>query len=143
MLILASLAVQLSDAALQGDHASHMDFLDQKAEIKIVINPEARVSVTRLRDPAYSHCEQSPIIGIFIKNEAKLSTKLFASISEDGRDFRPLPPILLSGSANEHLEFQLPKQPGPVYDITIAFDVGPGTRDVGGRSETHLLIRCH
>ena len=120
------------------------------ALIRIVINPEARVSVSRVSRPPVLVRGASTPVEIEIVNQAKVRSRLRVT-SPSG--------VPAPGKPDPWLEFALPDlsplsgRPREIRvlnlrasvlgqrEAVLAFDVGHGTQDLGFRSEVALLLR--
>jgi hypothetical protein len=111
------------------------------ATLVVTINPEARVSVARAGPlPPPRPCGEPIEVSLEVVNEAAMPARLAAVSATSDVDVGALPP--LTGAAREHRTLRLRLQGPPPVDADLAFDVGPGTQDVGWRSATHLLLTC-
>lgn len=111
------------------------------ATLVVTINPEARVSVARAGPlPPPRPCGQPIEVAVDIENEALLRAPLAVASSMPAVQVEALP--LLTGAARERRILRLRLHAAAPVDADFAFDVGPGTQDVGWRSATHLLLTC-
>lgn len=115
------------------------------ASISIVINPEARISVSRSgKLPSEVSCGNAMILPVKIVNQGFVTAPLEASLAdgvpeEIGVEFPAEP---LKGTREERRILRLTlKKPG-LWDITIAFRAPTGIPDLGGHDRIHLLLRC-
>jgi hypothetical protein len=113
--------------------------------IKMVINPEARVSVTLAGAlPPPAPCGTAAELPVKIVNQAFVTARLEAQLVSNAPvgvtlDFHPEP---LKGVPEElrKLNITLTK-PGPT-DLTIAFRAHDKAPDLGGRDRIHFVMRC-
>lgn len=115
------------------------------ATLQITINPESRVSVTRIGElPQPAPCGTPVAIPVSIVNRGFFTGSLEASWAgspvEGGTlSWAPRP---MSGAPREtrvlHVSWS---QSGPV-DVTIAFKARGDRPDLGGRDRVHLLLSC-
>jgi hypothetical protein len=115
------------------------------ALIRIVINPETRISVSRVGQlPSTTSCGKPLILPVEIVNQGFVTAALEASIvdgaSEDISVEFPTQPLTGRDEERRILRVTL-RRPG-VSDITVAFRARHGFPDLGGRDRIHLLLRC-
>jgi hypothetical protein len=109
---------------------------------RLVINPEARVSVEVTgRVPTVTCGERLPL-AIEIINESLGTQTIHVKVLSPGARIvgQPLPPLF--GAEREIREFDIQLDSEQPVDITLEFDAGPGTDDLGGRSQTHIYAAC-
>lgn len=116
------------------------------APIKVLINPEARVSVSRNdRVPLpTAACGQVMSVPVTIVNQAFLTAPLEVRLVEPrprgvALAFSPQP---LLGVATEHRVLQLTLTDPELVDITVAFGTKNNIPDLGGRDRVHFLLQC-
>jgi hypothetical protein len=147
---LASASVQAQEQNHKRDDHQHHEHtaeasVPKDAPIKITINPEVRVSVSRGGDlPPPAACGRPIDLPVQIANQGFLTAPLEARLVE------PAPEGLhvefsadrLMGTREEQRMLRVTlKRPGPI-DITIAFRAKNDISDLGGRDRIHLLLRC-
>jgi hypothetical protein len=150
-------------AAKDRDAAKVQELLDPNVLVQVTINPESRVKA--MRGPATATLQQNGYVPVLVKvvNEGGVKSKLNMSSPQAG-------PIVSGGFAgdrikadkNRFLDVDLyrdrPMTPslsslkveyviGLIYssdsgrrEVTLAFDVGQGTQDLGFRAEVPVLF---
>ena len=120
--------------------------LASRALIQISINPETRVKAhrTKVLLPE-THCDMPSPWLVRIVNEGYVT----ASVNINLQGVPTGNPIVasllgpkLTGAMVEYRIMQLAMQKPGLTDITLVFDVGPGTEDLGVRAELPILLRC-
>src|SRR3954454_7191963 len=117
----------------------------QEAPIQIIINPEARVSVSLAGSlPHFVPCGTPTDFAVKIMNQGFVTSRLEAELvgvtpAGVNLNFHPAP---LTGVREElrHLRITLTR-PDPI-DLTIAFSSHNEVRDVGGRDRIHFVMPC-
>ena len=120
--------------------------LTSKAVLEVTINPEARVSVHRTPTPLPSPTCGKPFpLLIRIVNQAGATSDLRVRASHPSTaalvEIQP-PEPRLAGASVEYRALRLSLLHGGTTDITLVFDAGPGTEDLGNRATVSLLLRC-
>jgi len=115
------------------------------ALIRIVINPETRISVSRVGQlPSTTSCGKPLTLPVEIVNQGFVTAPLEASVvdgaSEDISVEFPTQPLTGRDEERRILRVTL-RKPG-ASDITVAFRARHGFPDLGGRDRIHLLLRC-
>jgi hypothetical protein len=129
-------------------HALHeMEaLLFSDAPIKITINPEARVSVSRSGElPPPPACGTAVELPVTIINQAFVTAPLEATpVGNSPPNIRlEFPSDPLKGIPEETRILRV-TIPGPEpTDVTISFRARNDIPDLGGRDRIHLLLRCH
>jgi hypothetical protein len=109
---------------------------------RLVINPEARVSVEVTgRAPTVTCGERLPL-AIEVINESLGTQTIRVRVLSPGARIVGQPLAPLSGAEREIREFDIQLDGEQPVDITLEFDAGPGTDDLGGRSQTHIYAAC-
>jgi hypothetical protein len=116
------------------------------APIKITINPEARVSVSRGGElPPPPVCGTAMELPVAIINQAFLTAPLEARwVGNTPPDIRlefPLDP--LKGIPKEMRVLRITLTKSEPSDLTISFRARNDIPDLGGRDRIHFLLRCH
>lgn len=153
MCLVMAIALAASELALahaqdhghrHGHHPTETS-ASSEAPIKITINPQARVSVSRGGElPPAAACGHAMELPVKIVNQGFVTTSLEASLVDSvpesiGLEF-PMEPLKGTREERRILRVTL-KKPG-LLDITIAFRARNDISDLGGRDRIHLLIRC-
>jgi hypothetical protein len=117
-----------------------------KAAIEITINPEARVSVRRTsaRLPLFACNVGEPLL-VRIVNQGRVSSGLNLRPLEDvGAKMVILEPIKprLSGAGVEYRLLMMTVNTVRPIELTLVADAGPGTDDLGFRSQLPLIVKC-
>lgn len=122
-------------------------FLRSNAQLEININPEARLSVIRTNAAApKTACEKSNYWLIRVENQGFVTAPLTVTPADPFTEkwieisYTRSP---LTGAAVEYriLKFRS-TAPGSV-ELSLRFDVGPGTYDLGNRSQMPILLLCN
>lgn len=124
------------------DHAAHGMPVPSAAALRVTINPEARVSVAIGSPLPVQPCGGPIEIAIEVYNNARIAPKLVATALSTDFEIVAQPAPALTGATRERRRLTIALRRSPPVDVELAFDVGPVTQDLGGRSATHLLIRC-
>lgn len=149
--VVASTRVQAQEQSQKRiDHKYHEHATEasapRDAPIKITINPEVRVSVSRGGDlPPPAACDRPIELPVHIVNQGFLTAPLEARMVEptSGQVQLEFSADRLMGTYEEQRMLRVClKQPGPV-DITIAFRAKNDISELGGRDRIHLLLRCN
>jgi hypothetical protein len=130
----------------QSAPAEHIDrLLASLAPIEITINPEARVSISRTAT-ALPNCTlgKRELWLMRIVNQGRVSSTLNLRLLGDEERLVELEQITpqLVGASVEYRVLLLTVIAARPIDLTIAADAGPGTDDLGLRSQLVLLLRC-
>jgi hypothetical protein len=127
------------------DHQTMEASAPGEAPIKITINPEARVSVSRAGElPPVVTCGHIMELQIQVVNQGFVTAPLEAHLVDSALKDVDLefPAERLKGIREEHRVLRLRlKKPGPL-DVTVAFRVKNDIPDLGGRDRVHFLISC-
>lgn len=109
----------------------------------VSINPEARVSVEPTNAAlAPQRCDRPIEIGIDVFNDSFTRAPLRAAALSSAFEILAQPTPALSGEPRERRTMTIHlNRPSPV-EVGLAFDVGPGTQDIGWRGATALLVHC-
>jgi hypothetical protein len=108
----------------------------------VTINPEARVSVVGGVVPAAQSCGVPITLSVRVSNEGGVTAPLGVTLLSDGAVLSNVPSAPLSGSAADDRQVAVLLTLPPPVDVTLAFDAGSGTRDLGWRSTASLLLSC-
>jgi hypothetical protein len=143
--VLAYFLWQLTNKSLEAEDGGAAAAATARATIMITINPEARVSVTRIgSQSALGSCGVAMKLTVEVLNQAYLTAPLQAflvgSVAEGVKvEFLSEP---LKGLAKEERTLFLTlRDPGPT-DLTISFRAKNEAPDLGGRDRIHLLAQC-
>jgi len=118
----------------------------QKAFIEVTINPEARVSVRRTAAPLpLFACGTAEPLLVRIVNEGHVTSSFNIRLRQDtdanmvmlGR----LTPHLAGATVEYRLLTMTVGTVRPV-DLTLIADAGPGTDDLGLRSQLSMIVKC-
>ena len=145
-----ALALALAVSALTRghtqDHDSHakQPSDSSNASISVVINPEARLSVSRSGElPSNVSCGNAVLLPVKIVNQgfvtAPLEARLVDGAEEIGVEFSAQP---LKGSGEELRILRVTLHKPGLWDVTIAFRARIAIPDRGGHDRIHLLLRC-
>lgn len=143
----ASLAAGTAAAQDHAGHAGHEahaepDPASTPAQLVIVINPEARVAVSRGREPP-PVCAPASDLRIAVFNQGKVTGPLLAGLAEGPPPGVALEADLrLSGAPRQDLVLRLRSTRRTATDLTIAFRLPGEPPELGGRGQVHLLVRC-
>jgi hypothetical protein len=148
----ASLFTPADKATLRGllrrsDDSVGIDrVLSSRAPIDVTINPEARVSARRtVAKMPKLVCGLPASLLIRIVNEALVTSALRARLPDAAMSsmvsIQPIQPRL-AGASLEYRVLKLSLMHRGDTDITLTFDAGPGTEDLGNRATLSLLTRC-
>jgi len=131
-------------AIAAGEHMPYAASPDDPA-IEIIINPEARVSVSLSGAlPAPARCGTPTEVAVKIVNQGFVTSRLVAQLVGDvpagaTLEFHPEP---LLGVPNELRTLRIIlTRPGPT-DLTIVFKSHNDAPDLGGRDRVHFLMGC-
>jgi hypothetical protein len=130
-------------------HLHALDVIEEDrstdAPIKITINPEARVSVSRSGElPPPAACGSAIELPVAIVNQAFLTAPLEATLlgnSPPGVRLQ-FPPDPLKGIREEIRILRVTISGPEATDLTISFRARNDIPDLGGRDRIHLLLRC-
>jgi hypothetical protein len=127
------------------DHHTSESSLPSAAAIKIVINPETRVSVYRGNNiPGEAICGRPLPLLVKIVNQsfmtAPLKASLVGSVPDGVRVDFPAEP--LKGTREEYRILRIMLTQRAPVDVTIAFRAEKDIPDLGGRDRIHLLLKC-
>jgi hypothetical protein len=121
--------------------------LASRAPIEVTINPEARVSVRRsaARIPKLICGRPTPLL-LRIINEALVTSTLRVRLTgtpvdDTSTSVQPIP-RRLAGVSIEYRVLRLSLAHEGITDITLTFDAGAETEDLGSRATVVLLARC-
>ena len=115
------------------------------ALIRIVINPETRISVSRVGElPSTVACGKPLILPVEIINQGFVTAPLEASVVDGASQDISLefPTQPLTGRDEERRILRVTLRKPGASDITVAFRARRGFPDLGGRDRIHLLLRC-
>jgi hypothetical protein len=109
----------------------------------VTINPEARVAVEPAPGPLPpQRCHQPIELGLEVFNDSFARAPLRAVALSYDFEVLVQPSPALSGKSRELRTMKIRlNRPAPV-EVGLAFDVGPGTADIGWRGATALLVHC-
>ena len=110
--------------------------------LRVTINPEARVSVEAVGPVPTVRCGGRVSLTLEVINESLGTQSLQVQVLSDGARVASPPLAPLTGAERESREIVLLLESAHPVDITLEFDAGPGTDDLGGRSRTHLYAAC-
>lgn len=144
--VIGALPVQLAQSHHIQEHEADSTPSDE-APIEVLINPEARVSVSRNeRLPLpMAACGQVMNVPVTIVNQAFLTAPLEVRLA----DPRPRGVVLafssrpLLGVSTEHRTLHITVVNPDLVDVTLAFRTRNNIPDLGGRDRIHLLLQCH
>jgi hypothetical protein len=118
----------------------------QKALIEVTINPEARVSVRRTAAPVpLFACGTAEPLLIRIVNQGRVSSNFnIRLLQETDANMVVLQPITphLAGATVEYRSLIMTVGTVRPVDLTLVADAGPGTDDLGLRSQLPLIVKC-
>lgn len=120
--------------------------LRNNTQIEISISPEAKLSATRAAaSPPKNSCGEETSLLIRISNQSYITSTINVHAGDRFAEkllaIDPISPAL-SGAGVEYRILTIhPKSRGPV-EISLRFDAGPSTSDLGGRSTLPLLLMC-
>src|SRR5262249_37075525 len=145
------------------DAAKLQKLLDPLVLVQVTINPESRVKA--LRGPAAAKLQQNGFVPVLVKvvNDGTIKSKLNVNSPQAGAGFggggagnkgKPdkdhflqvetynKPPLAdsLSGLKVEYALLLLYSSEAGKREVTLAFDVGQGTQDLGFRGEVPVLF---
>lgn len=115
----------------------------QAAVLGVIINPEGRVSVDRL--PGHlqpPRCGATSSWLIRVTNEGFVTAPLWLKKLDGPGVQVELDDRKLSGAANEYRVLRVRVDTPREVDVTLQFDVGRDTADLGTRAQVHLLMSC-
>jgi hypothetical protein len=116
-----------------------------EAPIKIAVNPEVRVSVSRGGElPPPVSCGEALEVPVSIVNQGFLTAPLEATLVDSVPEgasvlFSPEP---LTGMREERRTLRITLTKPGLVDITVAFRAKRDISDLGGRDRIHLLVEC-
>jgi hypothetical protein len=118
----------------------------QKALIEVTINPEARVSVRRTEAPLpLFACGTAEPLLVRIVNQGRVTSNFnIRLLQETDASLVVLQPITqhLAGATVEYRLLTMTVGTVRPYDLTLIADAGPGTNDLGLRSQLSLIVKC-
>jgi hypothetical protein len=118
----------------------------QKAFIEVTINPEARVSVKRTAAPLpFFACGTAEPLLVRIVNEGRVTSSLNLRLrQETGANMVALGRLTphLAGAAVEYRLVTMTVDTVRPVDLTLMADAGPGTDDLGLRSQLSIIVKC-
>ena len=129
-----------------GDVRGMDHIVTQKALLEVTINPEARVSVRRTAAPLpLFACGTAEPLLVRIVNEGRVTSSFNIRLRQDtdanmvmlGR----LTPHLAGAKVEYRLLTMTVATVRPV-DLTLIADAGPGTDDLGLRSQLSMIVKC-
>ena len=128
---------------LRGDEAVKAD-VPEKPSIRIVVNPEARVSVTEVGAVPDVHRGVAAGIPVRIVNQGFVTGVLEAELVGNAPSWVSMefPPERLKGQPSETRTLRLVFSRRGTADLTIAFRIHTEAPDLGGRDRIHFLVRC-
>lgn len=109
---------------------------------RVVINPEARVSVEVVGHVPAVACGESVWLSLEVINESLGTQNIDVRILSAGARIVSAPLAPLSGAERETMQIAIHLDSAYPLDITLEFDAGPGTDDLGRRSRTHDYVPC-
>jgi hypothetical protein len=118
----------------------------QKALIEVTINPEARVSVTRTAVPLplFACGTPEPLL-VRIINQGRVTSNFnIRLLQQMDANMVALQPIAqhLAGAIVEYRLLTMTVDTVRPVDLTLVADAGPGTGDLGFRSQLSLIVKC-
>ncbi len=153
----------IKTAAKERDSAKLQKLLDPHVLVQVAINPESRVKA--FRGPTAAQLQQNGFVPVLIKvvNEAGVKSKLNVTSPQSGPVFggggagnkgKPdkdhfldtesytKPPMTgsLGGLKVEYVLVLLYSSEAGKREVTLSFDVGQGTQDIGFRGEVPILF---
>lgn len=144
-------AKELKAALAKADSHRLEELLDPQVLVTVTINPESRVKVARGEASAKLRQGQSVPVLIRVVNEAGVTAPL--RVSSPQADLKAKEPLLtlamhtekplkanLSGRPVEFAVLLLTCREAGRRELTLSFDVGQGTQDLGFRSEVAILF---
>lgn len=140
---IAWLLLLASSPGLRAGDASPAETPD-KPLIRIIINPEARVSVTEIGAFPDLHSGRAIAVPVSIINQGFVTGMLEAELVGNAPAWVTLelrPERLKGGPTEMRIMRLLVGRPGTA-DITIAFRLHSEAPDLGGRDRIHFLVRC-
>ena len=144
-LFLISALTSAQDAGPMHNHHKMEGVSSNEPPIRILINPEARVSVTLGGPlPPPTACGTVTDLAVKIVNQGFVTARLEAQFVGETPagvtlDFHPEP---LRGIPEELRTLHVTMtKPGPT-DLTLTFKAHNGIPDLGGRDRIHFLISC-
>jgi hypothetical protein len=128
---------------LRGDEATKAEAPD-KPSIRIVVNPESRVSVTEIGAIPDIHRGVAAAIPVRIVNQGFVTGVLEAELVGNAPSWVAIEfyPERLRGLPSEARTLRLLISKPGTADITIAFRIHTEAPDLGGRDRIHFLARC-
>jgi hypothetical protein len=117
-----------------------------KASIQVTINPEARVSVSRTPAalPLFTCGTAEPLL-VRIVNQGRvssvLSIRLVGEVAAGIVSLAPTAPRL-AGASVEYRVLMITLNTVSLIEFTLVVDAGPGTEDLGLRSQLPVLAQC-
>jgi hypothetical protein len=118
----------------------------QKAFIEVTINPEARVSVKRTAAslPFFACGTAEPLL-VRIVNEGRVTSSLNLRLRQEADANMVVLGRLtphLAGAAVEYRLVTMTVDTVRPVDLTLIADAGPGTDDLGLRSQLSIIVKC-
>lgn len=116
---------------------------DRACLVGVHINPEMRVKVAR--GPARAELVVGGWRAFLVKvhNEAGTTAALRATASGGWVEVEMVDRTPLSGQALEYRGVRLYSREAGRREVSLMFDVGQGTQDLGFRNEVPVLFVCH
>ena len=120
--------------------------LATRASIEVTINPEARVSVARTAAslPQFTCGNTTPWL-VRIVNQGRvtsvLNVRLLGEVPAKIVSLEPVAPRL-AGARLEYRLLMITVTTVRPIDVTLVVDAGPGTDDLGLRSQLPVLVQC-
>jgi hypothetical protein len=129
-----------------GDVRGVDQIVAQKAFIEVTINPEARVSVRRTAAPLpLFACGTAEPLLVRIVNEGHVTSsvniRLRQEINANMVMLGRLTPRL-TGATVEYRSLMMTVGTIRPVDLTLIADAGPGTDDLGLRSQLSMIVKC-
>jgi hypothetical protein len=144
-------AKELKAALAKADGDRLQELLDPHALVTVSINPEARVKVARGRRPAEVRQNQAVPVLVKVVNDAGVTARLrafspqAAAAAKDRfldlamHTDKPLA-ATLSGRPVEYAVLVVTCKEAGRREVTLGFDAGQGTQDLGFRGEVPVLF---
>src|SRR5579859_7507625 len=135
--------VLAASGGLRGGEAVTSE-VPEKPSIRLVVNPEARVSVTEVGAVPDLHCGLAAGIPVRIVNQGFVTGILEAELVGNAPSWVSMefPPERLKGLPSEVRTLRLTVSRPGTADLTIAFRIRTEAPDLGGRDRIHVLVRC-
>jgi hypothetical protein len=129
----------------RGDYHAVEGGKPSNAPIKITINPEARVSVSRGGDlPLPSKCGAPIDLPVDVVNFGSITAPLEATLIYPSTDEVRIQFTAerLTGTLEERRFLRVTLLVHSMLDVTIAFRAKSDAHDLGGRDRIHLILHC-